>query len=234
VLALIDIDGTLCRHLGGAHRNAFIESARQVTGLPLSIEDWDALYAARLVQGSTDMLILRNLLRRHGLSEEEINEVQPAIKEIMIERYQEFILHDTNEPDLIEGAVEGITEVAEAGVTVALLTGNVEPIAYEKIRLIGFPDNVFVRGQGAFGSDAEDRNTFVSVALERYAQPSEWVCVVGDTPKDIEAARAGGVSAIAVTSGDYDSSQLSEADVVIPTVRELKEALLALNWPLQG
>jgi len=51
--------------------------------------------------------------------------------------------------------------------------------------------------------------------------------VVGDTPRDIAAARAAGVRVIAVTTGDHDAEALRAADEVAPDLRTAADILLA-------
>src|SRR5205823_311684 len=71
---------------------------------------------------------------------------------------------------------------------------------------------------GAFGSDHRDRNSLVPVALAKLATrsgqglaPAE-VTVVGDTPRDVACARAGGARAVAVASGPYSIAELMAED----------------------
>ncbi len=73
-----------------------------------------------------------------------------------------------------------------------------------KLELAGYELSHF-RG-GAFGDDHEDRNMLVPIAIERYREtygvsfePQETV-VIGDTPRDIECARAAGAKAFVVQS----------------------------------
>jgi pyrophosphatase PpaX len=64
------------------------------------------------------------------------------------------------------------------------------------------------------------------LALERLeAAPAEAV-YVGDSPFDMAAAKAGGLTAIGVTWGRvHDRSLLAEADLVVDTTEELRAAL---------
>jgi phosphoglycolate phosphatase-like HAD superfamily hydrolase len=70
---------------------------------------------------------------------------------------------------------------------------------------------------GAYGCDHADRNRLGPVALERAARhagrsftPEETV-VIGDTPKDIDCARALGSRCVAVATGRFTVDELRNA-----------------------
>ena len=101
-----------------------------------------------------------------------------------------------------------------------LLTGNTEEGA--RLKLASYSLNRFFP-LGAFGSDAEERNRLLPIALKRLRQAEsisvryQDCVVIGDTPKDVECAHAHGASAIAVATGPYHLEQLkeTEADFVV-------------------
>ena len=64
------------------------------------------------------------------------------------------------------------------------------------------------------------------LALERLdAQPHD-AAYVGDSPYDMQAARAGGLHAIGVTwGGIHDRDALADAEIVVDTAQELRNAL---------
>jgi phosphoglycolate phosphatase-like HAD superfamily hydrolase len=112
------------------------------------------------------------------------------------------------------------------GVKLGLLTGNYEPIARLKLARAGI-DGAFAPGQGAFGSDAEDRTALPAIARRRAGRPTapyprSKTIVIGDTPRDIACARADGVRCVAVASGSYTSDALAAADVVARDAAELR------------
>jgi phosphoglycolate phosphatase-like HAD superfamily hydrolase len=119
------------------------------------------------------------------------------------------------------------------GVTLALLTGNFEPVARLKLRRAGI-GRWFPAGQGAFGSDSEDRAALPPIARRRagaigrpYAR--DQAIVIGDTPRDIACAHADGVRCVAVTSGPFDTTELSGADAVARDSVELRARLEELG-----
>ena len=97
------------------------------------------------------------------------------------------------------------------GVTCALLTGNFARAA--QIKLEHFKIwHYFVCG--AYGDDAPDRDALVPVAVSRArgkgvaVRSAAQVVVVGDTPLDIQCARAAGARSVAVATGSFDEASL--------------------------
>jgi phosphoglycolate phosphatase-like HAD superfamily hydrolase len=91
-------------------------------------------------------------------------------------------------------------------------------------------DELFPRGQGAFGCERESRVDLFDLARERAGNwPPERTVAVGDTPLDVSSAHAAGCLCIGVTTGSYGSAELADADAVITDLGELKETLAALG-----
>jgi phosphoglycolate phosphatase-like HAD superfamily hydrolase len=114
-------------------------------------------------------------------------------------------------------------------VTLSLVTGNYEPVARLKLARAGLGGS-FAPGQGALGSDAEDRAALPHLARRRAGaggvpHPREQTIVIGDTPRDIACAKADGLRCIAVASGPFAASELSGADHVVADAGELGEFL---------
>ncbi len=93
-----------------------------------------------------------------------------------------------------------------------LVTGNIEEGARIKLLPTGLWPHFRV---GAYGSDHMDRRRLPSLATRRahalvgHAFAPTEVVVIGDTPHDIDCARAFGAVAIAVTTGQYTRAELS-------------------------
>ena len=109
----------------------------------------------------------------------------------------------------VRALVERLGEIDEC--LVGLLTGNIEAGARIKLR----PTGLWPRFRlGAYGSDHADRNRLPEVAARRaealvgrvFRGPD--VVVIGDTPRDIECARAFGASAVAVATGRLGVAEL--------------------------
>src|SRR4051812_41447978 len=220
LLLLWDIDGTLLRY-GGAreHAAAMIQALNEVHGLDLPP---DAVQQIRPM-GKTDRQIAHELLRRDP-GEEWVERSWQIYREMDLSRLA---------GGAMEGAEETLRWAVGAGHTNALLTGNIEPIAHHKLAAAGL-GSWFVRGQGAFGSDAEDRRELVPVALARAGGlPPERAVVIGDAPGDVACALAGGAHSIALL-GHFDAEALSGAHALIARLTDLGDALAGLATKRSG
>jgi phosphoglycolate phosphatase-like HAD superfamily hydrolase len=134
-------------------------------------------------------------------------------------------------PDLSDRLAPGVGELlatlaARPGeFRLALLTGNLEPIARRKLASAGI-GHYFEPGQGGFGSDHPSRAQLPGIARARAGDwPRERTVVIGDTPRDIACARADDVRVAAVATGLFGVEQLADADAVVDDARALLPVL---------
>jgi phosphoglycolate phosphatase-like HAD superfamily hydrolase len=229
LLLLFDIDGTLLRY-GGAreHADALVRALREVYDVELPDD------AVRQVGpwGKTDQQIAREALRAAGVDGAEID----AGRDEWVDRCWQ-IYREADLGRLADGAMPGaevaLRRAVAAGHLTALLTGNIEPIAHHKLAAAGLGE-WFARGQGAFGSDAEDRRELVSVARERAGGwQAERTVVIGDAPGDVACALADGALAVGLL-GHFGAEELTGAHALIEDLAALEEALADCTRPDQG
>jgi phosphoglycolate phosphatase-like HAD superfamily hydrolase len=226
-LLLFDIDGTLLSGATAAHAAAMREALERVHEIHLSER------ALRVVSpaGRTDPEIARAILLAAGISAERIDDRADAVREQCCEAYARLC-----PPDLSEFVLPGVADLLEGlserdDVIVALLTGNYEAVARLKLgraRIGSF----FKSGQGAFGSDDEDRAALPAIARRRagtrgHPHPRDLTLVIGDTPRDIACAAADEVRCFAVASGPYAREDLTRAAAVFGDAAELSAGLTA-------
>jgi phosphoglycolate phosphatase-like HAD superfamily hydrolase len=127
---------------------------------------------------------------------------------------------------VLPGVEDLLTELDEDDrVLLALVTGNYEAVARRKLRQAGL-GRYFPSGQGAFGSDAEDRAALPAIARHRaHRHPRERTVVVGDPARDIACARADGVGCVAVATGPVPATDLAGADAVVSGAAEVAAVL---------
>jgi len=114
---------------------------------------------------------------------------------------------------VLPGAAEVVRALAgRQDAVVGLLTGNIEGGARIKLR----PTGLWALFQvGAFGSDEIDRRRLPAVACARARAltgrefPFEDVVILGDTPLDVDCARACGAVAVAVATGQHGHDELA-------------------------
>jgi phosphoglycolate phosphatase-like HAD superfamily hydrolase len=182
--------------------------------------------------GRTDSEIARAILLDAGVPAERIDAFADRVRDGCCEWCARLI------PDDLSGSVlPGVRDLLswltdQQDVKLGLLTGNYEPIARLKVTRAGI-GAAFPAGQGAFGSDAEDRTTLPAIARRRAGTsqapyPRRDTIVIGDTPRDIACARADGVGCMAVATGAATATELALADVTVSDAFELRAALAEL------
>jgi phosphoglycolate phosphatase-like HAD superfamily hydrolase len=201
---LFDIDGTLVT-TGGAGRRAMQRGFSSLHGHPEAL--------AFPLDGLTDRLIVRRALTAVGV------EPSDAAIEAVLAAYVEVLAEEiVNVPDeryrVHAGMREAVLAGRERGAAVGLGTGNVLDGARLKLGRVRLFEHF---GFGGYGSDAEDRAEVIRIGAERGAsslglpRSACRVVIIGDTPKDVAAARAIGAECVGVGTGSYSASALLES-----------------------
>jgi phosphoglycolate phosphatase len=218
-LLLFDIDGTLMLKASRAHAEALHAALRRVHHLREIPEG--KIEAA----GRTDDAIARQILTLAGVSAERIDEHAAEVRVQACAEYRRLCPADLSE-HVAPGALELLEKLsARDDIMLSLVTGNLECVARRKLDAGGL-GHFFAPGQGAFGSDSEDRTDLPALARERAGDIApEKTVVIGDTPRDIACARADGTHCIAISTGPFRATDLHGADIVIDMLREVPTAL---------
>jgi phosphoglycolate phosphatase-like HAD superfamily hydrolase len=198
---LFDIDGTLLRSRDRVHMDSVAASVRRVTGFEITLADIS-------IHGNTDTGILHEACNRAGIPtailEPQISAILDAMGHNVAERRNELDLY------LMPGVRETLNHLAHRGALLGVATGNLETIGWIKIEVAGLRE--WFRF-GGFSDHYPIRSEMIGHAARKardLAGPSATVCVVGDTPRDIEAARANDLPVIAVATGNFSFDALLE------------------------
>ncbi len=220
-LVLFDVDGTLLT-ARGAGRRALRRTLTNVFGTSGSLDGYD-------MSGKTDPRILLDLMVGAGLDPAAVTERLDEYFEAYARTLTEEI-GDGRDVVIMPGVADLVRRLAAVdGVVLGLLTGNIEEGARIKLRPTGLLPYFVL---GAFGSDDADRRRLPSLAARRaHAQvghafaPGE-VLVIGDTPHDIDCARAFGAVAVAVATGRFSRAQLlgERPDLIFDNFADVEHA----------
>ena len=211
---LFDIDGTLLRSRDRVHFESVANGIRRVTGFEVTL-------AGIALHGNTDTAILREACSRAGISAEALEPQIAAILDAMCASVQER-RHELD-PILMPGVQETLRHLSNRGALLGVATGNLEMIGWIKIEAAGLRE--WFRF-GGFSDHFPVRSEMVGHAARKaraLAGEKATVCVVGDTPRDIEAARANNLAVIAVATGnfDFDALYALEPDVCATSLADL-------------
>jgi phosphoglycolate phosphatase len=198
---LFDIDGTLLRSRDRIHFNSFYSSVRSVLGHDLVLD-------GVIVSGNTDPGILRDAFR---LAKLEDQLWQPHLESILEQMRIDVAARRAEMKLVMMPAVEEmLAYLRSQGGALGVATGNLESIGWLKIEVLGLRHWFTF---GGFSDRYAVRSHMIAHAMEvarEHAGPEATVCVIGDTPADISAARANGLPTIAVATGNYSFDQLME------------------------
>ena len=205
MLVLFDLDGTLLS-ARGAGVAAMLVAAERVYGRPFR-------YHATRIAGNIDPCIWRELCAENGVTDavEREPEYRAHFRKALEER-----LGSGAEVTVLAGVRELLSAVeAHPRATLGLLTGNFPETGQLKLRAGELDPGRFQ--VSVWGSDGACRRELVPVALERFRlrvgralAPGEAV-IVGDTPEDIDCARAHGCPVLGVATGPFSAEELRRA-----------------------
>lgn len=203
VVVLFDIDETLV-HTGGSGARSWKAAFQDLYGIPADIGQHSSA-------GETDPQVSRETFRAVLGREPDPDELGHL--------YALYLMHlsddiwSSEQYRVLPGAEPLLKRMGEAGVTLGLVSGAMEGAARTKLMPAKL-NKYFVFG--GYGSDSPDRAeitklTIAKATLLHDRLQSGQVHVVGDTPRDIDAAKAAGAVAVGVATGHYSKDDLETA-----------------------
>jgi phosphoglycolate phosphatase-like HAD superfamily hydrolase len=228
-LVLWDIDGTLVQ-AGEVGRDIFTEAFQAVVG---RAPDQGAARMLAMA-GRTDPEIALEFLTAHEIAEGASH--LPAFSEALVTALAAKAAVIRERGRALPGAREALVALGRTeGVVQSLLTGNLQPNALLKLASFELDGHLDFE-VGGFGSDHHHRPSLVEVARakaeRRYGTgfPGTATVLVGDTPLDVAAGRAGGARVVAVATGPFSADELraTGADAVLEDLRDTEAAVAAI------
>jgi len=225
-LILFDIDGTLVRTQNGYL--PFNEAIFKTFGIEGDIR-------SVVPDGNTDPLILDDIFAKANI---KIVCHQADWQKFTIrlrESYHHHVLQGTTKIRSLPGATELARELwLSDRFTPSIVTGNFEVTAEIKLETAGLA--VYLH-RGAYASDSRHRSDLPAIARQRWEQTTgrrigaEQCIVIGDTPRDLAAARENQMKCILVGTGRYPLEELlcDEPDGCLQDLTDTRAILTMLS-----
>ena len=220
-ILLFDIDGTLVSRSSGGRSagvRAMSEAAFDLTGRKNLAEGIS-------FAGATDLDVARQLLVLGGIQSPTDEQKRQLLDHYVSHIHQ---LIDEDSYYALGAPREVIPALENAGAVIGLGTGNVRRGAECKLGNAGIAD-LFRFDLGGYGDDAEVRTELLRVGVERcrpFAKsPDAQVIVIGDTPKDVDAALGINAKCVGVPSGAITLEDLRQAGAHI-VIEKIDDALI--------
>jgi phosphoglycolate phosphatase-like HAD superfamily hydrolase len=201
-------------------RAAYAEAFATVTGRPL-------IQLPQLV-GRTEPEIFFDALGRNGVSLSADGESEQLLAPFGAEFATRLAARRdqlTTDGNLMPGAADALSAVAGLKDAVqSVLTGSSRPNAALKLRAFGLDRHLDLAIGGFAGSEPYPKGALLRAirlrAEEKYkvSFAERATIYVADSPRDIEAAKIGGATSVAVASGRASTAELRDAgaDLVLP------------------
>ena len=202
---LFDIDGTLLV-TGGAGAVAWQRAFRELHGIDANIEEHTH---AGMTDPEIAAIVFREVIGRDGSEVERAQAIQAYLSHLA------DAVAESDGYRVMPGIEELLPRLAEQGVLLGIVTGNIESAAHVKLARANL--NHFF-AFGGYGSDSRDRTELTKRALERggivagSALDLTAAIAVGDTPRDVIAGHGAGIKVVGVATGSYSVEELRDAD----------------------
>ena len=211
---LFDIDGTLLV-TGGAGAVAWQRAFREMHGIEANIDEHTR---AGMTDPEIAAIVFREVIGREGTATERAEAISGYLSHL------QAAVDESDGYRVMPGIEELLPRLAEGGVLLGIVTGNIEAAAHVKLAR-GDLNRYFTFG--GYGSDSSDRTELTRKAIERGGEvrgepldPAATISV-GDTPRDVAAGHGAGIKVVGVATGNFTVAELeaAEADWAIADVK---------------
>ena len=226
VAILFDVDGCLIS-TGGAGTKSWRFAFNRLHGIPADIGEYTE---GGMTDPTVGRLTFKRVIGREPTDPEMARLLAAYLDQLGVEVEQSAGYR------VMPGVESLLPRLTDAGVLLGIVSGALEAAAHVKLARAGL--NRFF-SFGGYGSDSSDRAELTRVAIERagriHGHPLDAarLLVVGDTPRDIDAAHAAGAIAVGVATGKYTVETLRDAgaDHVLATLEDPLPGLADVPGP---
>jgi phosphoglycolate phosphatase-like HAD superfamily hydrolase len=212
-VVLFDVDGTLIDS-GGAGARSWAHAFDKLYGISADI-------GSHSEAGETDPVVARKTFEA-AVGREPTEAELARLFAVYLLRLSEEV-RTSEGYRVLMGVEDRLLMLSDAGTMLGLVSGAMEGAARVKLSRADL-NRFFVFG--GYGSDSDDRAMLTRVAIDKATMlhghdvTPDRVFVVGDTPLDVEAARAVGAVSVAVASGRFSMEELRSAGArhVLPSL----------------
>jgi phosphoglycolate phosphatase len=225
VLVLWNVDLTLV-DVAIVARDAYAEAFREVTGRPL--------VKLAPAMGRPDSEIIFETLAINGVAADD--DSLPRFIDALGASFAARSKRLAKEGRMMPGAKDALAAVARLdGVVQSVLTGSIKSNAVHKLAAFKLDAHIDFE-VGGYGEEVYPKATLLQVAQGRArakygcAVTKANTVLIGDSARDVQAARIGGAAVIAVASGRSTEAELREAgaDIVLPGLANPSEVVAAV------
>ena len=216
VAAIFDIDGTLVTF------KFDVQGTRKVLLQELSVRGFDTR-GLGLTSPTQQILDSARAQVSSGAVVADFEALRKKVYSIL----DRFELESVPSTSVFPGTREALEYLMSKKVRLAVVTNSGKKAASDALRRAGLLacfEFVLTRDD----TDAmKPRPEGLMKAVSKLGLPSDAVYYVGDSPYDIEAAKAAGLKVVSVATGNYSVERLRNegADYVIPSISELPRLL---------
>lgn len=225
-LILFDIDGTLVRTQNGYL--PFNEAIFKTFGIEGDIR-------TVVPDGNTDPLIVEDIFARADAKIECREADWRKFTLHLRERYHHHVEQGTTTIRALPGAADLARELSLSDhLAPSIVTGNFEVTAEIKLEAAGLAPYL---NRGAYASDSRHRADLPAIAKRRWEETvgrklgAEQCIVIGDTPRDLAAARQNHMKCVLVGTGRYPIEELlyGEPEACLPDLTDTRAILTLLS-----
>jgi len=223
-LILFDIDGTLTRTQNGYI--PFNEAIQKTFGICGDI-------CTVVPDGNTDPMIVKDIFCNAKVAIEILDAEWRRFSANLCDCYKDAVNQGMTTVRPLPGAMELLQALSgDKKFQSSVVTGNFEVTAAVKLETAGLAPYLC---RGAYASDSQCRADLPQIAKTRWEEMSgrtllpEQCIVIGDTPRDLEAARLNQMKCVLVGTGRYPLEELCywEPEGCLPDLTDT-ESILAL------